>query len=218
MPESPPLMSPRPHLLDPIPELHEAARLLDEAVTAHLAGDRDRADRFIRAADLPVIAEWTETLWGPGGPWSRPRPVADPLPYLPAEQRSRQRMPGKAILRQLVERDGFHCRFCGIPVIRAEVRARIRAAYPEALRWGDRNVEQHAAFQALWLTYDHVVPHARGGTNDPENVVVACQPCNCGRTNLTLEEAGLLDPREREPVRSEWDGLERFSNLPGTIS
>ncbi len=200
----------RPHLLDPITELYEAARLLDEAVTAHLAGDYARADRLIRAADLPVITEWSESLWGPGGPFSRPLPVANPPPTLPREQRVQQRMPGIAVLRQLIEREGFHCRFCGIPVIRAEVRKRIRAAYPEALRWGDRNVEQHAGFQALWLTYDHVVPPARGGTNDPENVVVACQPCNCGRTNLTLEEARLLDPLEREPVRSEWDGLERF--------
>ena len=46
----------RPHLLDPIPELQEAARLLDEAVSAHLAGDRDRADRLIRAAAFRVIA------------------------------------------------------------------------------------------------------------------------------------------------------------------
>lgn len=199
-----------PHLLDPIPELYEAARLLDEAVNAHLAGDRTRADRLIRAADLPVIAEWTDSLWGPGGPWSRPLPVANPLPSLPPEQRVRQRMPGKAVLREPVGRDGFHCRFCGIPVIRAEIRQEIRAAYPESLRWGSRNADQHAAFQALWLTYDHLVPHARGGSNDPGNLVVACQPCNCGRANLTLEEAGLADPREREPVRSEWDGLERF--------
>ena len=106
-------------LLDPIPELYEAARLLDEAVTAHLAGDYARADRLIRAADLPVITEWSESLWGPGGPFSRPLPVANPLPTLPREQRVQQRMPGIAVLRQLIERDGFHCRFCGIPVIRA---------------------------------------------------------------------------------------------------
>lgn len=206
----------RPHLLDPIPELQEAVRLLDEAVSAHLAGDRDRADRLIRAADLPVIAEWTESLWGQGGPWSRPRPVANPLPYLPSGQRPRQRMPGKTVLRQLVARDGYHCRFCGIPVIRAEIRRLIRAAYPEALRWGTRNADQHAAFQALWLTYDHLLPHARGGDNDPDNLVIACQPCNCGRADLTLGEAGLLDPRERDPVRSAWDGLERFTKQGGT--
>jgi len=200
----------RPCLLDPPPVIFEAARLLDEAVTAHLAGDRIGAARLFRGADLPAITEWSESLWGPGGPWSRPLPVADPLPYLPTAQRVRPRMPGKATLRQLVERDGFHCRFCGIPVVRAEVRQRIRAVYSEALRWGSRNIEQHSAFQAFWLTYDHILPHSRGGTNDSDNLVIACQACNCGRSELTLEEAGLLDPREREPVRSGWDGLERF--------
>jgi 5-methylcytosine-specific restriction endonuclease McrA len=204
----------RPHLLNPIPEIFEAARLLDEAVTAHVAGDRAKADQLIRAADLPEITAWTESLWGPGGPWTRPLPVANPLPSLPRELRIQQRMPGVKTLAGLLERDGYHCRFCGIPVIRAEVRKRMRAAYPDALRWGTRNSDQHAAFQALWLTYDHLVPHARGGTNDPENLVVACQPCNCGRSNLTLEEAGLSDPREREPGRSSWDGLERFCISP----
>ena len=60
------------------------------------------------------------------------------------------------------------------------------------------------------LHYDHLLPHARGGTNDFENMLVTCAPCNCGRDNLTLEEVGLSDPRLREPVRSAWDGLERF--------
>jgi 5-methylcytosine-specific restriction endonuclease McrA len=95
-------------------------------------------------------------------------------------------------------------------LVRDETRARIRAAYPVALRWGGRNSERHAAFQAIDLHYDHVLPHARGGTNDFDNMLVSCAPCNCGRDKLTLEEAGLADPRTREPIRSSWDGLERF--------
>ena len=96
---------PRTCLLDPIPEIYEAARLLDDAVTAHLAGDRTRADALIRSADIPVIAEWTAALWGPGGPWCRPLPVAKPLPSLPREQRIQQRMPGAKTLASLLERD-----------------------------------------------------------------------------------------------------------------
>jgi 5-methylcytosine-specific restriction endonuclease McrA len=119
-------------------------------------------------------------------------------------------MPNKAGLAALIERDGFHCRFCGIPVVRAEVRTAMHRAYPDALPWGSSNASQHAGFQALWLTYDHIVPHSRGGTSDIDNMVVACQPCNCGRTELTLGECNVADPRDREPVRSLWDGLERF--------
>jgi HNH endonuclease len=63
--------------------------------------------------------------------------------------------------------------------------------------------------QAIWLQYDHLLPHARGGSSDLSNIVVTCAPCNNGRCNLTIEEVGLSDPRLREPIRSTWDGLER---------
>jgi hypothetical protein len=197
-------------LRDPIPEIYEAAQLLDEAVTAHLAGNRLRAEALIRRADIPAITEWTESLWGPGGPWSRPLPVENPVPFVPKDQRLKLRMPGRVAIATLIARDGFHCRFCGIPVVRAEIRMLMRSVYPEAVRWGPRNADQHAGFQALWLTYDHLLPHARGGSSELENMLVTCQPCNCGRSNLTLDEVGLADPRLREPVRSKWDGLERL--------
>src|SRR2546429_117989 len=113
--------------------------------------------------------------------------------------------------RRLIERDGYHCQFCGVPVIREEIRNRIRRSYPELKLWsGESNELQHAAFQAMWLQYDHVVPHSRGGKSDENNVVIACAPCNFGRMQYTLQEVGLVDPRGREPVRSAWDGLERF--------
>ena len=95
-------------------------------------------------------------------------------------------------------------------MIRTEIRKRIHAIYPDALPWGRKNIEQHAAFQAMWVQYDHLVPHASRGTNDLENIVITCGPCNFGRMNYSLEEVGLIDPRTREPVRSNWDGLERF--------
>ncbi len=123
-------------------------------------------------------------------------------------------MPNPARKRAVLDRDGRHCRFCGIPVIATETRQRIRAAYPDEVRWGARNAEQHAGFQALWLQFDHVLPHARGGGSDLDNLIVACAPCNNGRSNLTLEEAGLADPRMRPPVGGPWDGLERFAAAP----
>ena len=195
-------------LRDPIPAIFDAARNLKSAVSAHLAGDRKSADELIRLADMPVIREWTESLWGKGGPWTQPRSLE--MPSVPKDRRIHARMPSKAGLAALIQRDGFHCRFCGIPVIRAEVRTLIQRAYPEALPWASGNPNQHAGFQALWLTYDHLLPHSRGGSSELDNMVIACQPCNCGRSELTLEEVGLVDPRTREPVRSTWDGLERF--------
>jgi hypothetical protein len=119
-------------------------------------------------------------------------------------------MPNREVQLRLHERDGYHCRFCGIPVIRKDIRQRFRKLYPQLNIWGPKNVDQHAAFQAMWAQYDHVVPHADGGTNNVENIVVTCAPCNYGRMGFTLTDANLIDPRLREPVRSSWDGLERL--------
>jgi hypothetical protein len=197
-------------LREPIPEIYQAAFYLDAAVSAHLAKRHSDADEMIRNADIPVIMEWSESLWGAGGPWTRPLPVETRAPFIEKNQRIKARMPSSGVLRTLLARDGFHCRFCGIPLIRAETRQLLCASYPDALRWGSRNTEQHAGFQAMWLQFDHILPHARGGDNDLSNVVVTCAPCNNGRSNLTLDEVGLMDPRGREPMLSSWDGLERI--------
>jgi 5-methylcytosine-specific restriction endonuclease McrA len=113
-------------------------------------------------------------------------------------------------MNALIQRDGHHCRFCGTPVIRKEVRRRVTSAYPDLRIWGVGNINQHAAFQTMWAQFDHILPYTRGGTNEIDNLVVTCAPCNFGRMQYTLEEVGLVDPRTRDPVRSTWDGLERF--------
>lgn len=194
---------------EPIPETAVVAHHLGMAVKAHLAGQRADAEELICLADLPVIREWTESIWGRGSPYVRFHSVTGSPAVCTAIERERLRMPTNAEQRLLHVRDGFDCRFCGIPVIRREIRVHLGKLYPNALPWGRKNSEQHAAFQAMWAQYDHVLPHSRGGSNDPENIVVTCAPCNFGRMSYTLEEVGLSDPRTREPLRSGWDGLER---------
>ncbi|MHB1122465.1 MAG: hypothetical protein ACYC0T_07030 [Ramlibacter sp.] len=54
-----------------------------------------------------------------------------------------------------------------------------------------------------------MVPHALGGSNDFENLLVTCAACNYGRMQFTFAEVGLHNPMTREPIRSLWDGLER---------
>lgn len=56
----------------------------------------------------------------------------------------------------ILERDGFACRYCG-------------ARAPDAE-----------------LVVDHVVPVAAGGTDDPTNLVTACQDCNAGKSDRIL--------------------------------
>ena len=197
---------------DAIPEIAEAAALLDAAVTAHLLGNAAQAEALIRRADMPPVAAWVESILGKNSPYVVIQ--SSGTPSLASEYRVAARMPNAQERCQLHARDGFHCRFCGIPVIRAEVRERIQRAYPQALRWGKRNVERHAAFFALWAQYDHLLPHAHGGGNELSNIVVTCAACNYGRGGYTLTEVGLAHPLERPPVRSAWDGLERFGRRP----
>jgi len=35
---------------------------------------------------------------------------------------------------------------------------------------------------------DHIIPVVKGGTNDPENLVSACEPCNQGKHAKLIEE------------------------------
>ena len=204
-------LAPRTCFRDPVPEIFHAAELLDRAVDAHLAGDRIRSARLIADADMPEVREWVESLWGsPSRDIHRVREVKGSPPTLDKDDRDPSRHATRDQERALIERDGYRCRFCGIPAVRKEIRKALHREYPEALPWGSKNAEQHAAFQCLWLQFDHVLPHSRGGRTDLDNLVVTCGPCNFGRSESTLEEVGLIDPRTRPASRIEWDGLERF--------
>lgn len=190
----------------PIPEIYDAARYLDAAVTAHLMGNVPVAKSLFRSANMPQVSAWTESVWGANSTYVTISLSAAPT----SPMRTKQRMPTAREKRLLHLRDGFHCRFCGVPVVRSQIRKKIHDIYPEEVPWGKTNKSQHAALQAMWAQYDHVTPHSHGGTNELENLVVTCAACNFGKMSYTLEQLGLRDPREREPVRSLWDGLERF--------
>jgi len=204
----------KPSVRTPIPELFVAAEYLDAAVSAHLVGNHDLAATLIKEADMDILREWTESHWGKNTPYKEILQRDTSNPILPKEERIPVRMPDKKEKEELHKRDGCHCRFCGVPVIRKEVREKLRKLYPEALRWGRTNETQHAAFQALWLQYDHVLPHSRGGNNSIDNIVITCAPCNYVRMDNLVKEMGVADPFSRPPVQSSWDGLERILKGP----
>lgn len=52
------------------------------------------------------------------------------------------------------------------------------------------------------LTYDHVIPRARGGLGSWENVVTCCRPCNLRKGGRTPLEAGMS--LIRAPKRPKW--------------
>jgi hypothetical protein len=96
----------------PIPEIFEAARLLDAAVAAHLCGDSAIAASYLRRADMPVIGEWLDGIWlGGNTPIRAVRKVRGLPPVIAKEGRHKPRDAPYEMKRALVARDGHHCRF-----------------------------------------------------------------------------------------------------------
>jgi hypothetical protein len=212
--------APRRCMRAPIDEIFHAAHLLDRATGAHLVGDHSAAEELIRTANMSAVRAWSESLWGSKAAnpdqwkYHRFRAVAGAPPHLPKGQRIAQRMPSSAERASIIEHYGRNCVFCGIHLINKEVQTAFKCAYPDALPWGHTNESQHAAFQCMWMQFDHVLPHSRGGGNTLENIVVTCAPCNYARWYWTLEEVGLIDPRTLPTQKTSWDGLERLLAIP----
>jgi 5-methylcytosine-specific restriction endonuclease McrA len=56
-------------------------------------------------------------------------------------------------------------------------------------------------------TVDHIIPVAKGGTDDPENLVAACRKCNFSKQDkmpdeFVLQRAGLFLNRDSTAISS----------------
>ena len=61
------------------------------------------------------------------------------------------------------------------------------------------------------LTIDHVVPVALGGTDDPSNLVAACQDCNYGKGS-SAADSNLVDDVTGDQIR--WaDAMKRAADV-----
>lgn len=84
----------------------------------------------------------------------------------------------KRLRFEVLKRDGFRCRYCG------------------------------ASSLSVLLHVDHVIPRAEGGTDDPENLMTACAPCNLGKSDVQLDD-------ERIPRVSPEQLLEQADQMRG---
>ena len=222
-------MTTRRSIKTPITQIFQAAELMSLFADAHLAGQIVEAERFLQAANNPDVWNWTNPHWDKVH--LNPR-YKDPLPGDTIQVAKDQRDPRTNLSpnqwRNLIERDGFHCRYCGIPVIHDAVRkwltlegkkgaAKGKRPYEAAVPWNTyKPDQQHAALQCLWIQADHVVPLCHGGRNDLSNLVISCALCNFGKWNWTLRQLDILDPRDFPPLSpperrpTGWDGLSRL--------
>jgi hypothetical protein len=119
---------------------------------------------------------------------------------------------------QIFRRDGWLCCWCKKPVI-----------FAPALRLLDREVRKsgfigplayyHAhgtrggapLLDELWAVLDHAEAFSTGGSNDPENLLTACNKCNGRKSNARL--AIWKERPQRKPIKGKygepqhWDGL-----------
>lgn len=81
---------------------------------------------------------------------------------------SKRKPLGKRVRFEVFKRDSFTCQYCG-------------AKAPDAV-----------------LNVDHIVPVAKGGTNDIVNLVTSCQPCNSGKADRTLDDSSAVERQRRQ--------------------
>lgn len=194
----------------PIPEFDKVATLLDEAVDALQAGERERARTLIISADSETLYEFCKPIIGKTDPkihWQTKLPKQSEK----VDPRDKVKMPPISLQRRIFVRDGWHCRYCGIRVLSKDAIEVLKKEFPEEVRWGGKVVEKHFGLYALCVSIDHIKPRSRGGDNDENNLVAACCACQFGRNQWTLAEVGFDDPNDRQPICDSWDGLSRLA-------
>ncbi|MGA8224622.1 MAG: HNH endonuclease [Candidatus Acidiferrales bacterium] len=84
---------------------------------------------------------------------------------------------------KILDRDQHRCRYCGL--------------------------DGKASFEnALVMSVDFVIPRAKKGKKDPENLVACCRPCNMikgTRVYRDLDEAKAYVLARREELRKAWE-------------
>lgn len=63
------------------------------------------------------------------------------------------------------------------------------------------------------LVVDHMVPIALGGTDHPDNLALACKPCNSGKSGRTPEQAKMSIR-----VKTARDALERYRDTQSNVT
>jgi len=95
----------------PVPAIRAATALLSDAADAHAEGRRSEASELIRAADCDDIRAWTSTIMGRiNGQIHGPGPLPS-VAKIPAASLDPVRMPRREQKKELIERDGWNCRF-----------------------------------------------------------------------------------------------------------
>lgn len=108
---------------------------------------------------------------------------------------------------QVFLRDGFIDRYSGekliFPNVLRIISEELGDTFPYHKNW--KMSECHIAYWEFFPTYDHVIPIARGGKDNIENVVTTSQKNNSMKSNFLLEKTQWI--LQEKGSLSEWDGM-----------
>jgi hypothetical protein len=129
---------------------------------------------------------------------------------LPGEPSRSNRSISERTQIQIFRRDKFTCRYCNrrtviVPLLRL-LSIAFTDIFPYHPNW--RMDKCHLGYWRDVASCDHVIPIARMGTSQPENLITACYMCNSIKQNWLVEELRW----EIQPVadNSDWDGLSSY--------
>ncbi|MEZ4324856.1 MAG: HNH endonuclease [Polyangiales bacterium] len=131
--------------------------------------------------------------------------LTEGYPRMPAERGKRSYSERESL--KLFLRDGFIDRYGGARLVNPGVLRLLSVLLPDAFpahpNW--KMSESHQGFWELFPTVDHVVPIARGGTDDESNWMTCSMLRNSAKAHWTLDELGWHVVPSGDLAT--WDGL-----------
>lgn len=192
----------------------EQISIFETAVEAFVSGQREKCIDLISSTRGVEIRNWFIEHGQISGK-IRKDILSIPKPETISKKlRDPERNPRK-YQKEVFERDGYRCRYCGIRLISQEfMKDFIKKLGWEGFIKGRTNLERHGIIFASWPVADHVIPWNIGGDTNLDNLVASCGSCNYGKGSYTVEQMGIVNP-----VTDAWDGLlSQRKNLKGEIT
>ncbi len=100
-----------------------------------------------------------------------------------AKKKVRRKSVGKRVRFEVFKRDAFTCQYCG------------------------------ATPPSIVLHVDHIIPVSDGGSNEIDNLVTSCQPCNSGKSNISLKSIPKSLKQKAEEIAEREEQLRGYQEV-----
>lgn len=173
--------------------IKETFQTFSKSIQLTLEGQLDAAKSLLKEAPDLEMRDWFHVHGQNSGFW-RNKAFGIPAPA-PITPRDATREFAK-FEPSVFARDNFRCRYCSCEVLPKKEFEKVNSALgSDALPLGGTNANRSGFLLMFSATLDHVLPFSLGGKTDETNLVTCCWSCNYGKSNFTVEQLGIRDPR-----------------------